>query len=292
MTARTRSPTRCAGPGSGRSSRSGSGAGGLRTRRWRFWDPQGRCRLRPAPGSTHPRADRGHPRGCEHRACDRLRLPGLAARGWPMPSPLDGRPPRRPGSSTAIGRGGRIVRFVPRASGATASKAARARASDRLSGRRRGLRYLHIGEFGPPQGRGCPTPEPRQSPDLSDAIPVPARRLQGRPVDRTAALRRQPGPDPLSLFTGGTLVTARSPEELAESPWYPRLTAITGASVLDRRDRAATWVPRLGSRRRPGGRARPCRVARPRREVPHDRASRHGLRDDGMRLLFDGGRTP
>ena len=28
------------------------------------------------------------------------------------------------------------------------------------------------------------------------------------------------------------LVTARSPEELAESPWYPRLTAITGASSL------------------------------------------------------------
>jgi amino acid adenylation domain-containing protein len=34
------------------------------------------------------------------------------------------------------------------------------------------------------------------------------------------------------LLTGGTLVTARTPEDLAESPWYARLTAITGAPSL------------------------------------------------------------
>jgi amino acid adenylation domain-containing protein len=34
------------------------------------------------------------------------------------------------------------------------------------------------------------------------------------------------------LLTGGTLVTARATEELARSPWYARLTAITGAPSL------------------------------------------------------------
>ena len=34
------------------------------------------------------------------------------------------------------------------------------------------------------------------------------------------------------LFTGGTLVVARTANELAETPWYGRLTALTGARTL------------------------------------------------------------
>ena len=220
MTARTRSPTRCAGPGSGRRSRSGSGAGGLRTRLWGFWESS-----RPVPSTsrsrlTHPPRGSGPSSRSEHRHAIDCGSPD-----WPLAVADAGSSRWATSPTTWIVNcdrpGGRIVRFVPRASGATASKAARARASDRLSGRRRGLRYLHIGEFGPPQGRGCPTPEPRQSPDLSDAIPVPARRLQGRPVDRTAALRRQPGPDPLSPVHRGCSSRPARPRNWPSPPGIP-----------------------------------------------------------------------
>jgi amino acid adenylation domain-containing protein len=46
------------------------------------------------------------------------------------------------------------------------------------------------------------------------------------------------------LITGGTLVIARTVSELAESPWYDRLTALTGASSLIGELVLSTGVPK------------------------------------------------
>ena len=58
------------------------------------------------------------------------------------------------------------------------------------------------------------------------------RAISGRPPDRTADFDASLVQIFSPLFSGGTLVVARPPEELAESRWYARLTAMTGAPSL------------------------------------------------------------
>ena len=219
MTARTRSPTRCAGPGSGRRSRSGSGAGGLRTRRWPFsgilkagavYVPLP-VELTPRGSGPSSRMRASSMRSTAAPRTGRSRLADAVSSRWAdLPDDLD-RQPRsalRAGSSDSsreraeppprrrpepelptVSRADAVacVIYTSGSSGLPKGAAVRHRSLVNL------LIYRTQSQFRPGDFRVAPLTAP---------------------LHFDASLVQILSP----LFTGGTLVTARSPEELAESP--------------------------------------------------------------------------